>query len=137
MNCSNVFDTHRSVEFRVRKFLRILDGDSHIIVQLITGNCVSVKRIVGYVFRSPNHKASMYYSNVLHDMSRGCMIICEACDRCRKRLMLHYPNNRNLISMCNGISWNCWVIINILIRTLDTFDSRNRVVMTSVNGGVM
>ena len=79
----------------------------------------------------------MNYSNVLHDVSRGCMIICEACDRCRKRLMLHYPYDEVSLSMCNGRLEPNRVMINILIRTLDTFDSRNRVVMTSVNGGVM
>ena len=79
----------------------------------------------------------MNYSNVLHDVSRGCTIICEACNRCRKRLMLHYPYDEVSLSMCNGRLEPNRVMINILIRTLDTFDSRNRVVMTSVNGGVM
>jgi len=29
------------------------------------------------------------------------------------------------------------ISISILVKTLDTFDSQNRVVMMSVNGGVM
>ena len=64
----------------------------------------------------------MNYSNVLHDMNM---------------FILHYPNNSEKPIMCNDRWITVGLLINILIRTLDTFDSRNRVVMTSVNGGVM
>ena len=62
----------------------------------------------------------MNYSNVLHNMSRGSMIICEACYRCRKRLMLHYPYDEVSLSMCNGGYELSRVMINIVYRNILT-----------------